>query len=99
MGRGRHRPARATSSSEGPLRALASFVLLAVASLGAGPAAAQTDTFQAERLRLAVDRKGIIDVEWARIDANPYEFDAALVLNYAYNPLLVNLRSAGGVRE
>jgi outer membrane protein OmpA-like peptidoglycan-associated protein len=72
-------------------------VLMLCAALGvAFPVRAQEQNFSIERLHLATDRNGLLDVEWAGIDQYPYEYDAALVLGYALNPLVLNVRSSDG---
>ncbi len=64
-----------------------------------GARADEGQSFSIERLRPAVDRDGILDVEWAGIDANPKEYDAALLLGYELNPLVLNLRQPNGLTE
>jgi outer membrane protein OmpA-like peptidoglycan-associated protein len=72
-------------------------VLLAATSLHAQVAKdlGEGASFSAERLRPSMDRDGILDVEWANID-DPGTYDAALWLNYAYNPMVLNLRNIDG---
>ncbi len=69
-------------------------------TLGAATARAQSEegNFSAERLRPALDRDGILDVEWAAIDT-PGSWDAALWLGYALNPLVLNRRDVDGTTE
>lgn len=71
-----------------------------LAGLLAGPAQAQeaAASFSAERLRPALDRNGILDVEWAAIDGNG-AWDAALWTGYALNPLVLNRRDIDGTSE
>jgi outer membrane protein OmpA-like peptidoglycan-associated protein len=52
-------------------------------------------TFSGERLRPALDRAGLLDVEWAGIDTQG-TWDAALWVGYAYNPLVLNQRLNDG---
>ena len=78
---------------------LAVAALVLAATMGA-PARAQdtTATFPVERLRPALDRDGIFDVEWADIDTEG-SWDAALWLGYALNPLVLNRREFDGTTE
>ncbi len=66
-------------------------LLLVIAVAAAGPAGAQVlekRSFPAERLQLASDRDGLIDVEWAGVP-HPGTWDADLWLGFARNPLVV----------
>jgi outer membrane protein OmpA-like peptidoglycan-associated protein len=52
-------------------------------------ASAQEGSFPAERLRPAMDRDGILDTEWGRVPDH-LNYDVALWMGYALNPLVVS---------
>jgi cysteine-rich repeat protein len=75
--------------------------LVGILALLSSTAASAQDAgaFPAERLRPAMDRDAILDVEWAEIPRH-LDWDAGLWLNYALNPLVVYKDSPTGlVRE
>ena len=64
------------------------FVIVS-ALLGALPAMSQENAnFPIERFRPAVDREGLLDVESAVV-TEPFNYDVALWLGYAYKPLVL----------
>ncbi|MBI2373989.1 MAG: OmpA family protein [Deltaproteobacteria bacterium] len=71
---------------------------LAVALFGAQPASAQTvsepQTFSVERLLLAVDRQGLLGVEWAGVPKH-LSWDIALWLGNANDPLVLHSKESG----
>lgn len=69
---------------------------VAMAASGAWAQPQENATFSGERLRFGVDRDAILDVEWAGVEANRLEYDAALLFAYALNPLVLNQREADG---
>ena len=60
-----------------------SFLVIPVTAL-----AQENDSFPIERFRPAMDREGILDVEWGDI-GEPFSFDIALWLGYAHEPLVL----------
>jgi outer membrane protein OmpA-like peptidoglycan-associated protein len=80
---------------------VASLLLAAVAlaaPAGRAQTAAEPASFPVERLRPALDRDGVIDVEWARVGPH-LTYDAALWVNYALNPLVVTRSVPGAFPE
>ncbi len=57
--------------------------------------AQETGSFPAERLRPAMDREGLIDVEWGGLPGH-LEYDLALWGGYALNPLVLYRRDDAG---
>jgi len=68
---------------------------LLIAALETGALAQEPGTFPGERLRPAMDREGLIDVEWGGLSEH-LSYDAALWGNYALNPLVLYRRDADG---
>ena len=65
-------------------------VVLAALALAAVPAAAQEEltNFPAERFRAAMDKEGIVDVEWGRVTPH-LSYDLGVIGWYAHNPMLL----------
>jgi outer membrane protein OmpA-like peptidoglycan-associated protein len=79
--------------------AIALVALMLAASTALAQATADEEAkFPVERLRPALDRDGIIDVEAGGV-GDHMSYDLGLWLNYAYNPLTLSRRGADGLPE
>ncbi len=92
----RRRSARAAASAPGAV--IATLVVAVVAAVAA-PAHAQVPVldisdFPVERFRIAFDRNGVLDAEWAEAPAAG-SFDAAIWMGYADAPLVLVDRTDG----
>ncbi|MBN2359161.1 MAG: OmpA family protein [Deltaproteobacteria bacterium] len=68
---------------------------LAMVAHAAAASADEPGTFAAERLRPAMDREGLLDVEWGGLSEH-LSYDAALWGSYALNPLVLYRRHEDG---
>ena len=64
---------------------IAPFLLALLAPLAA---AQEVSTFPVERFRPAMNREGLLDVEWGAV-GEPFSFDVALWFGYAHEPLVL----------
>ena len=65
------------------------FFLIAMCPATASAQVNEPANFPAERLRLSLNREGIIDVEWGRVLPH-LSWDVGLWLNYAHDPLVLS---------
>ena len=70
-------------------------LLVALSLLGASQASAEKGSFPAERLRPAMDREGILDVESGAVHGH-LDYDVGVWLGYALNPLVLYRRGDDG---